>query len=792
MPYTRFLRTDHIVTNLQANTLEEAIAEIIQTTTGKDPDLDTQALIDSVMARERMRSTGIGNGTALPHAQTEAARRPMVLIGRSQKGIPSGGEGGPPIQLVFVVLTKGNLTFRLLAGLRTILEGSVLRETLLKAENAEQMVKALSHRKGVVHELEEVFSNPDKDSSAGEKDRLKWGAGKGWDLFLNNPIMRDFAFFLGQLRVSSTLWKKLLMLTVSSGVVGGAGAILFNWTMDVSAKSFEGLADAMPYWWMVGLVPALGGLLCGLVKYFGGLSFDIPCATDGYVECVQHDGAVKPKVPFLLIVAASITIGSGGSCGRECPTAYIGSGLGAIAARFLLFLRLDKLLKIKLGRRDFRLLAICGASAGLSAIFRSPVGAALFVCEVLYEHGMETKSILPALLSSCISFLVFSSVYGFEPLFRMQSAWQFNFYNLLFAVFLGIGSAVIGWFYVRFFYKVFHIARSSPWPDWIKPAIGGLLHGGLIVMVGMELWGLGYGAMQKAVEGHYGLWFLLILCIGKIIGTAFTVASGGSGGVLAPSLYIGCMLGGFMGMLFESWFPSGTSIGVYAVIGMASLFSAVGKVPFSLPILLMEATRNFTLIVPIFIGSAVGYALSGPFKIYESQEPYPTGNMAGGFNALGETEADLLAPFPVSAAMVEKLDVIDEGTPVSGILRQFKESDHIFFPVRGGDGSYKGSITLEQMKSLLLEEEVDQFIIAADVADRSHPVVTPGLSLGEVLPHFQQEGIRYLPVVDEKNMLVGLLDRREVLRLLKRQILDRTAGVEYMGNSPWKKGIDAS
>ncbi|MBN2429418.1 MAG: chloride channel protein [Deltaproteobacteria bacterium] len=792
MPYTRFLRADHVLPDLKARTLEDAIVEILQAVTGKAPDINTEVLIDSVLSREKMRSTAVGGGIALPHAQTGEIRRPMILIGRSQQGIPSGASDGEPVKHLFMVLSKGRLTFRLLGRLRAVLEDPSLRESLEQAETAEQMVELLMHRKGLAHELEQVFSDPDHASQIeSDKGRKLPPKAVTWLGRLFSAISQDTAFFLGQLRVSSTLWKKLLLLTVTSGVVGGLGAILFNWTMDMSGLSFESLADAMPYPWMVALVPALGGVLCGLIKQHGGLSFDIPCATDGYVECVQHDGAVKPKVPFLLIIAASITIGSGGSCGRECPTAYIGSGLGAIAARFMQFLRLDKLLGVKLGRRDFRLLAICGAAAGLSAIFRAPVGAALFVCEVLYEHGMEAKSILPALLSSCISFLVFSSVYGFEPLYRMDSIWQFGIYNLLFAVFAGVGSAAVGWFYVRFFYKVFHIARASKLPDWIKPGIGGLLHGVLIATIGMQLWGLGYDAMQDAIDGHYGLWFLLILCFGKIIGTAFTVAAGGSGGVLAPSLYVGCMLGGFLGLIFESFFSIGTPIGVYAVIGMAALFSSVGKVPFSLPILLMEATRNFTLIVPIFLGSAIGYGLSGPFKIYESQEPYPGGKVSGGFNALGETEADLLAPYPVSAAMTKELDVIEEGTPVSGILRKFKYSDSMFFPVQGRDGSYKGTIALDQMKSLLLEEHVDKLVVASDVADLSYPVVTADLSLAETLSNFETEGVRFLPVVDEENMLIGLLDRQEVMKLLKKQILDRTAGTEYLGTSRWRKAVES-
>jgi CIC family chloride channel protein len=361
----------------------------------------------------------------------------------------------------------------------------------------------------------------------------------------------------------------------------------------------------------------------------------------------------------------------------------------------------------------------------------------------------------------------------------------------MFAIVAGIASAAVGWFHVRFFYKVFHISRASKLPDWIKPGIGGLLHGCLIVMVGMQLWGLGYGAMQDAIEGQFGLWFLLLLCFGKIIGTAFTVASGGAGGVLAPSLYIGCMLGGFLGMLFETFFPVGNPLGLYAVIGMAALFSAVGKVPLSLPILLMEATRNFSVILPVFIGSAVGYALSGPFKIYESQEPYPGAKASGGFNALGETEVDLLAPFPVSAAMAKEPDVIDEGTPVSGVLAKFKENDHLFFPVQGRDGRYKGTIALDQMKALLLEEDVDKFVLATDIADLSYPVVSPDLSLAETLHYFETDGVHYLPVVDEGGMLIGLLDRQEILKLLKKQIFERTAGTEYLGKSRWRKEVES-
>ena len=771
-----FPRLNDIITDLDACTLEEAIVEILQKTVGRDPELNVDEIVRSVLAREQMHSTVLDNGVALPHAHCPAIERPQVLIGRSRKGLSSPQEK-TPVHLVFLLLGNSTSTFQILTQIRPALDNAATREALMEAESAAQMLKLLEQ-----HPADKKPESQEEPPGSRPESL--------WKRLLANPVIGDFVFFLRQLAITVTLSKKLLLIAISSGIVGGVGAIMFNFCIDSSMHIFEGLAGIMPHPWLVALVPALGGVLCGLIKQYGGLPFDVPCATDGYVECVQHDGKVKPKTPFLLILAASITIGSGGSCGRECPTAYIGSGLGAIATRCLQFLRLDKLLGVKLGRRDFRLLAICGASAGLAAIFRAPIGGAIFVCEVLYEHGMEVKSIIPAIFSGAISYIVFSSVYGFEALYQMDAVWQFGVYNLIFAISAGIASAAVGWFYVRFFYKIFHIARASTLPDWTKPAIGGLLQGMMVVFVAKELWGLGYSGIQEAVNGHFGMWTLLLLCFGKIISTAFTVASGGSGGVLAPSLFIGAMLGGFLGKVFELWSPSGTPAGVYVVIGMAALFSAVGKVPLSLPILLMEATRNFSVILPVFVGSAVGYALSGPFKIYESQEPYPQAAMGGGFNALGETEGDLLAPYPVSAAMARTLDVIDEETPISGILKKFTESDHLFFPVRSADGHYCGTIALEQIRPLLLDQEADHFIVARDVADTGYPTVSANESLGEVLQFFNQEGVRYLPVVDNDNLLVGLLDKREVQRLLKRQILQRTAGVEYMGSSPWKTGVE--
>jgi len=706
-----------------------------------------------------------------------------IIVGRSAAGVKFPSPDAKAVHLIFVVFSLADepLSSDGIEELRDALRTREFMASVLNAEDPEIVLQLLREEKVGPQAAAKVKAASGDGAGATHKSEIR-------KFLRDNPLVKDVGFFLDEFKRSSSHSKKFLLMSTSAGAVGGLGAVAFNYLLEHVAGGVASLAGALPHPWLIGLIPALGGLIVGIIKYRAGMTFDSPCATDSMIDAVKEDADVPSHIPFLQILTASITIGSGGSCGRECPTAYIGVGLGAVAARLVHFFRLDKLFNVTLHRRDRRLMGICGAAAGLGAIFRAPVGASIFATEVLYEYGLEVSSLLPAFFSATISYMIFSLFFGYEHIFELGAVWQFGWFDLLFAFLAGTASAAVGWLFVRIFYKVFHISRKLGVPDWTKPAIGGLLEGALIVFVARELWGMGFESIQAAIDGHLAMWTLMLLLVGKMVASSFTVATGGSGGIIAPSLFIGAMLGGILGKCFVWLVPTSTPGGLYVVIGMASLYAAVGKTPFSLPILIMEATRNTSLILPIFIASTIGYAFSGPFKIYESQDPHPGSDAAGGLNVLGESEGDLLEPFSVASVMTASPEVIAEWTPVTGIFKKFKESERLLFPIIGPNKEYRGIISLEHMKGLLMEsgEDIDKFVLARDVATDDAPTLRPDDSLRDALVYFRGDPGRTLPVVSKEGALVGVLSRHDVLRLLKTQILARTrVAPSHFGKADW-------
>ena len=595
-------------------------------------------------------------------------------------------------------------------------------------------------------------------------------------------LFRELRYFLNRFSISLRLSKKILVLSIVTGIVTGLGSSLFNYTLDKGIEIFDRFVRVLPDPRLIFIVPAIGGLIVGLMKYYGKMSFDSPCSTDAMIDAIKEGGYVPFRIPFLQLITASITIGSGGSCGRECPTAYMGTGFGSISYDVVRFLRLHKIFKFRLTLKDRRLLGICGAAAGLGAIFRAPVGSSIFATEVLYKYGIEFTAILPALISAVISYLIFSMIFPYEPLFRMKAAWSFGFSGIVFALITGISSAVFGWIYVKVFYGVYRYSRRNKLPDWVKPAIGGLLEGLIVAFIAKEVWGMGYDVIQKAIDGRFAISFMLLLIFAKIVATSFTVATGGSGGVIAPSLFIGAMMGALLGKVFMAITHQAGSVGIYSVVGMASLYAAVGKVPIALPILLLEATRNFSLIIPLFIATSIGYLFSGPFTLYESQSPFLTKeNLA--LDIAGENELDVLEPYKVKRIMTVDVETIREDARLSEVIETFKNSSHVFFPVVSNGNKYVGTISLDDIRPILLEEkELDPLLVARDIANKSTPCLDPNMSLREAYEIMRAKGFERLPVVDsKKGELVGVLTYNDLLRFLERQILFLTGeGVESL------------
>jgi CIC family chloride channel protein len=404
--------------------------------------------------------------------------------------------------------------------------------------------------------------------------------------------------------------RRLIVDAILLGVVGAVGAQVFMFALRWSTRLF--LADIARYrapglpsegavlqevighygLWLIPVVTTLGGLVVGLLVE-GYAPEAEGHGTDAVVRAFHRtDGVIRARVPPVKLLASAITIGSGGSAGREGPIALVAAGVGSWYATIT-----------KREGRDRRLLMLTGMAAGLSAMFRSPIGTALMAIEVLYaDMEFEAGALLYALLASIVAYAVNGFVDGWEPLFRLPaplsrlpSVLDYGWYVAL-GVLAGIAATIIP----VVFYRIRDLFRVSRIPPVLRPAVGGLLVG-LVAMAVPQVIGGGYGWMQMAIDGRLALGTMLLLVAAKWIATSLTVASGGSGGVFAPSLYVGAMLGGaWAAFVHEPPAP-------FIIVGMAAVFSGAAHVPMATLMMVTEMTGGYTLLVPAALAVVISY-----------------------------------------------------------------------------------------------------------------------------------------------------------------------------------------
>jgi CIC family chloride channel protein len=364
--------------------------------------------------------------------------------------------------------------------------------------------------------------------------------------------------------------------------------------------------------WLIPVATTLGGLISGILVYSLAPEAE-GHGTDTAVKAFHRAaGFIRARVAPLKMLTSAITIGSGGAAGREGPTALISAGIGSIYAT--LTQRSDE---------DRRRLVLIGMAAGLSAIFRSPIGTAFFAIEVLYsEMEFDAGVLLYTLLASIVAYAVNGLFVGWQPLFRVPADLPApGFADYLWYAILGGIAGPVATLLPMAFYSIRDAFHAIPIPPHVKPAIGGL-GVGLLALVLPQVIGGGYGWIQEAIDGRLAASLLLVLVFAKILALSLTISSGGSGGVFAPSLFIGGMLGGFLAQLFHQ--PPAA----FVVVGMAAVFAGAARVPIATLLMVTEMTGGFDLLVPAALAVALSYfiqvALSAPLKyksLYEAQVP---------------------------------------------------------------------------------------------------------------------------------------------------------------------------
>jgi chloride channel protein, CIC family len=527
--------------------------------------------------------------------------------------------------------------------------------------------------------------------------------------------------------------------------------------------------------WLLVFLPAVGGLLCGAIarhipEVRGG-------GGDATIEAFHHKGGVfRFRVIWAKVLASWATLGTGGAGGREGPTMMIGGALGSMVGRWL-----------DVSARERRILLVAGVAAGIAAVFRTPLGAALLAVEFLYRDGFESDALIPSVLSSVVAYSVVISIFGESTLFAHALRYPFVPSHLplfvLLALVVSLGAAV----FVSVLRRIRRFFDHSQLPLWARPAVGGLLLGvvatPLIILLGRKvgaegqglgILGGGYGAVQMAIsgsrwlpDGWEGAEILALLALTKILAAALTLGSGGSAGDFAPSLAVGGLLGGAFGRAAQLLLQDPRiDPGAFALVGMGAFYGGIAHTPLSALVLVCEMAGNYDLLVPLMLTLGIAYVALRNRSLYEAQVPTQRDSPV-------HRDALLLDVFKA----LKVRDVMVSGRPhvtFPATLSAREMSQHVasatwqgVFPVLNEGGKLLGVVTATAVRVLALEGTDGSWALAADLL-QPVPVVTPLDDLRSATEILVSSGLRELPVVDDQGRVVAFLDEADVARVYLR------------------------
>lgn len=616
-------------------------------------------------------------------------------------------------------------------------------------------------------------------------DRIRTALGARELTRLSN-LVSDFAP-LEMRFVGRTLWHTVLV-GVSAGFIGagffavlealqrlvlerGIGYVALRAAGEELAAAPAAPTSFLP--WLLVIVPAIGGLLCGLVVRWvpdvrGG-------GADYAIDAFHHRGGFIPRrVIWAKPLASFFTLGSGGAGGREGPTMMIGAAIGSALGRAL-----------NLGTRERRVLLVAGIAAGISAVFRTPLGAALIAVEVLYRDDFESDALVPSILASVVSYSIVISLYGESTLLAHASRYPFTPEHLPLYALLAVVIALVALLALRTFEVSRLLSKRLPGPDWLRPAWGGLILGAFVTPLimlssdlvnvegqGLGILGGGYGAAQMAITGApwlpggwYGVLLLSGLALAKLIATSVTIGSGGSAGDFAPSLAIGGLLGGAFGRAAQLLIDPSIDPGAFALVGMGAFYGGVAHVPLSALVLVCELAGNYDLLVPLMLALGVSIITLRKHTLYEAQVPsqrdspfHQEGAILGAFDATRVRDVMLVMPdFGVFLASTTAADML----PVFA-----RHGWQDTFPICEPDGRLVGIVRADALRSLAANPNAAERTTAAELMQE--PIFArPDDSLRSGSEKLMRHGLRELLVVDDREgptHIVGFLDEDHVMR----------------------------
>jgi CIC family chloride channel protein len=578
--------------------------------------------------------------------------------------------------------------------------------------------------------------------------------------FLQTRVQRWFA--------SATYVRKWLVLGAGIGVIAGLGAVVFYDALVLSTRFFlgtlvgyqvptpagEGARLASAHFarpWAVPLVACVGAL-AGAILVFGVAPDAEGHGTDAAIDAVHHNPrGIRLRTVLVKIVASALTIGSGGSGGREGPTGQISAGFGSFLARLL-----------DLSPPDARIAVASGIGSGIGSIFGAPLGGAVLATEIMYRDDFEVEALLPAFIASIVGYVVFGSIEGFGPLFGYVGSYQLkSATELVWFAIIGILGGLVGLLYAKGFYGIAEVFRRAPVPRWVRPAIGGLLVGCIGLAI-PEVLGTGYGWIQESLGPqllHIPLWIVLLLPLARIATTGLSIGSGGSGGIFGPGMVIGAFLGASVWRVLDPVVPSlGHDPAPYVVVGMMSCFGSISRAPLAVMLMVAEMTGTLTLIVPamVAVGLATLIVRRTDDTIYrsqvESRADSPAHRILAGL--------PLLASMRASQAMAPPLCVVSLDSAPGAARRQLEAKGVDSAPVVDDDQHYVGIVHLESIR----DTSESGARTVSDSVDSTFSSVRADAHLDVVLETVTSTPQTWAPVVDAERHVSGTIAMSDIVR----------------------------
>ncbi len=583
----------------------------------------------------------------------------------------------------------------------------------------------------------------------------------------------------------STRWRRLLsqwldrqamsesaIIMLTALVVGagaGLGAVVFRWLIaGVQTLAYDRLGSALqsiaPFHLLI--IPALGGAIFGPLIY----RFAREAKGHGVPEVMEavalRGGRIRPRVAIIKSLASAICIGTGGSVGREGPIAQIGSALGSTVGQWL-----------KLSDERIRNLVACGAAGGIAATFNAPIAGAVFALEVIL--GQLHVTYFGAVVISAVTADVVTHVFEKDaraftvPQYTLVSPWELALYTLL-----GFLAAVAAVAFTRLLYFMEDRWDGLAVPEYLKPVLGGLVVG-VIGILSFKIdgfprvFGVGYESISDVLFGRLTLQVVLALFLLKLLATVTTLGSGGSGGIFAPSLFMGAMLGSLFGEAAHHLFPSITApAGAYAMVGMAAVFSGAAHAPVTAILILFEMTGDYSIILPLMLATVVSTLIA---RLLSNESIYTLKLTRRGIHLEQGQDVDVMQGVTVREAMTAEVDVVPPEMPLVDLADEFARTHHHGFPVVNEAGDLVGVVSIRDLEEALAAGAINAKTVVDIASTEGLLVAYPDEPMWKALKRLGTRDVGRLPVVQDEGSrrLVGVIRRQDIVRAYNQAIVKR-------------------